>query len=198
MTTVVFESGIRMFRGGMGGFVYRRHADGSVTVVRASVPNPDRVPTAAQIAHQDAFKVAVARAKVLAEDSKALAAYQLLQTRRGPLSNLRAMMIGDILRPPSIKTLDVSSYHGAIGDPIHIVAQDNFAVARLEIAIQDQTEAQEIERLVKLFSGPQLGPTVEWRYTAITAATAGHTLEVSVTAYDLAGNATEQHQTVTI
>ena len=198
MASVVFESGIRMIRGGMGGFVYRKHADGTVTVVRAPMPDPERVPTAGQMAHREAFKAAVARAQDLKQDARALAAYKALLARRGGMTNLHAMVVGDVMKPPVIKTLDLSGYHGEAGDPILILAEDNFAVARLVVTIRDQSNGQQIEETAKLINASQVGPSVEWRYTATASAPAGHALEVSVTAGDLGGNEVARQEVVTI
>jgi len=193
MANIVLNSAIRTISGGLDGFVYRQHPDGRVTIARSRTPNPDRVPTQAQAQHLKSFRAASAQCDNLMKDAAILALYKQIVVRRGSAARVRSTIIGDILKPPEIDNLDVSGYHGALGNPIHVLAEDNIGVARITLSITDDATGQVVESAEKLFTGGSLVPPPAglWAYQATATLPAGHTALVTATAYDLAGNKTE-------
>ena len=141
MAKVVLNPALQVLSGDVAGFVYRQQSDGSVVVAKKSLPDPERELSEAQLDQMQKFKEASARYRRLLEDNDILAAYQTLLKERGE-KRLRAMVIGDILKSPFISTLDLSKYHGAAGDPIRIIAEDNVGVARLLLSIYDVTASE--------------------------------------------------------
>ncbi len=133
------------------------------------------------------FKEASARYRRLLEDEGVEAAYKKLLAERGPTGRLRALVMGDILGSPKISTLDLSAYHGAVGDTLRVLAEDSVGVSQLKLRILDATAGQEVENAEKDL-GDQVSGAVEWIYTATVALPADHAAQVEVTAYDLAGN----------
>src|SRR5512138_3136188 len=115
MANIDYNPGIEAISGGVGGFVYRKQKDGSTVVAKRPRTNPNRVPTEAQTQH---FKEASARYKRLMEDTTVQQIYQQIAADRGMSSRLRALVIGDILKPPEIKTVDLSHYNGMVGDTL--------------------------------------------------------------------------------
>jgi hypothetical protein len=105
---------------------------------------------------------------------------------------MRAMVIGDILQAPRIRTIDLSGYEGAAGNVIRILAEDNVGVARIALRIVDLTEDVEVENAEITMNG-QMGSTVEWLYTAAQAVPEGHEAQVVVKVFDLAGNEMEDN-----
>ena len=195
MARTVLNSGIQIISGNIGGFTYRRQPDGSVTLARIPVRDPRRKPSQAQLDARERFRLAAAHYKCLMRSADLKAAYEQVLSRRSPMSRLRATVISDILKPPSICRLDLSEYHAEAGGTIRVLAQDNVAVAWLRLSIRDVTGGQEVETGELALAGEQLRPMVEWAYTARVSAPAGHTLEVRVWVYDLAGNMGEAGQT---
>lgn len=192
MAKVVLNPALQVLSGDVAGFVYRQQSDGSVVVAKKSVPDPDRELSEAQLDQMQKFKEASARYRRLLEDNDTLVAYQSLLKERGE-KRLRAMVIGDILKSPFISTLDLSNYHGAAGDTIRIIAEDNVGVARLTLSIWDVTDNDEVESAEMNIA--KVAGTLEWVFTATASLTAGHEAEVRVSVYDLAGNKIEASNT---
>jgi len=182
---------IRSISGLVDGFVYRHQPDGTITIARSPLRNPNRPISPARLAQTTRFKQAMLRSSQLLQDLPTRAAYEWLHAGRSPMLRLNAMVVSDILKPPLIPTLDLSAYHGHPGDTIRIVAQDNLAIARLDLLIRDLATGRDVETAANTPAIAQLSPRLEWRYTTTTAIPAGHPLEIRVTAYDLAGNQTE-------
>jgi hypothetical protein len=193
MARIVFDPAIRVVSGGVGNFVYRQQADGSVTMAKTALPNPDRQLSEAQLDQMQRFKEASARCQRLLEDPEVKAAYQQLLDGQGPRARLRAMVMGDIMKAPNIGTIDLSKYQFALGGTIRVVAEDNVGVTRLELAILDQTSGQSLLTEQKELNG-STARTVEWLHTTDVGIPDGHTAEVRVRAYDLAGNQAEMSQ----
>ena len=196
MARIVFDPAIRVISGGVGGFVYRQNEDGSVTVSKGRLPNPDRVFSQAQLNFQQAFIEAVAHCDQLMQDPNLVMAYQRLVDRRGPRARLRATIIGDILKPPTIDGLYMTGYLGAVGNTIPIQAQDNMGVARLSLVIRDETTGQQLETAERVKDGDPLSQNIQWLYTTKTAVPTGHTVSVSVSFQDLAGNTDQTSQSL--
>src|SRR6266498_529524 len=130
MARIVLNPAIQIISGGVGGFVYRQQADGSVIVAKEALPDPDRIPTAAQAAHLQRFKEASARFQRLMEDVGVKAAYEKMVAEGGPMAQLRPLVMGDILKAPKIDTVDLSNYMGKVGDTIRVLAEDSVGVSR--------------------------------------------------------------------
>ncbi len=196
MARIVMNPAIRLISGGIDQFVYREQADGSMTVAKSPLIKPGRIPTAPEAQQRQAFKKATALCSTLQQDPAILALYQQIVKRRGPQARLRGTIIGDILKPPIINTLDLGAYHGASGSSIQVEAGDNMGVARLTLSIADEAGGQVIETAEKSFMAPLVPPPdVFWTYPTAVPVAAGHTVKVTATAYDLAGNKTEMTQT---
>ena len=189
MASTNLNPALQDLSGSLGRYVFRVQADGSTRVAKAPRRDPGRQYTPAQLAHRELFKEASAYSRhVMREDPAALALYQQVHAKRGPMSHLRALIVGDKLKPPTITSVDVSQYHGAVGDVIAIKAEDNMAVARVTATIRDQANAQVIETLEYVPAVDELAETVLCVLKARTAVPAGHSVLVEADAYDLAGN----------
>ena len=194
MARVSFNPAIRQISGRLGDFVYRCYRDGALVVAKAPLPNHHRRRSAAQLAQQQRFKEGAARRLCILADPETRAAYQVLCAVRGPLARLNTLVIGDSMKPPVIRLLDLSDYHGQVGDTIRVVAEDNVAVARFSLAILDQTTGQLLEAAEERLPIDRLAPTLAWSCAATAPAPMDHALEIRVTVYDLAGNQTSHHE----
>ncbi len=195
MAKVVLNPALQVLSGDVAGFVYRQQSDGSVVVAKQALPDPNREPTEAQAEQMQKFKEASARYRRLLEDDDIEAAYQKLLVERGSMGRLRALVIGDILKAPKVSTIDLSNFHGQIGDTIRVIAEDSVGVSRLSLSIFDTTASQVSETAEMPMNG-QVSGTVEWVHTATINVETGHEVEVRITAYDLAGNKIEANQQV--
>ncbi len=145
MARIVLNPAIQVISGDVAGFIYRQQSDGSVVLAKHALPDPDRQPTDAQAEQMQKFKEASARYRRLLADSDTAQAYQQLLSERGSTGRLRALVMGDIMKAPKIDTLDLSNYHGELGDTIRVVAEDSVGVSRLSLSISDVTSAQVLE-----------------------------------------------------
>jgi hypothetical protein len=180
---------LRIISGNLAGYVFRQQADGSIRIAKIPKRNPDRPRPAGQAAQIERFKRAsVYGQHVMREDPDTLALYQQVRAKRGPMARLRGIIVGDMLKAPEITGVDVSQYHGAVGDVIAVKAEDNMAVARVTATIRDETNAQVIETLEYVAPADQLAATVLCVFKATAAVPAGHSVAVEADAYDLAGN----------
>lgn len=194
MANIVLNPAIQVISGNVAGFVYRQQSDGSVVLAKKALVDPDREPTEGQAGQMQKFKEASARYRRLLEDQGVRAAYDALVAERGSKARLRAVVMGDIMSAPKISTIDLSNYHGEVGNTIRIFAEDSVGVSRLTLSISDVTDSQTVESAEMPMNG-QVHGTVEWLYTATQAVTAGHEVQVHITAYDLAGNKIEADET---
>jgi hypothetical protein len=191
MAKIVLNPAIQVISGDVSGFVYRHQADGSVVIAKAGVRHGAYEPTPAQEAQMRKFKEASARYTRLMQEAGVKEAYEKVLAAAGPGARMNAMVIGDILSAPKIDTLDLSTYQGRAGDTIRVLAEDNVGVARLEMAIFDQTAGAALETASYQLDDRVRGE-LEWVYTATVDVPVDHAIEVQVAAYDLSGNKMEQ------
>ncbi len=190
MAKVVLNPALQVLSGDVAGFVYRQQSDGSVVVARRTLPDPNREFSEAQTEQMQKFKEASARYRRLMEDEDTETAYQKIIKERGLESRLRALVIGDILKAPKVSIIDLTNFHGEVGDTIRILAEDSVGVSRLSLSIFDVTDNAVSESAEMQMNG-QVSGTVEWLFTVTESVTAGHEVQVRVAAYDLAGNVME-------
>ncbi len=190
MAKVVLNPALQVLSGDVAGFVYRQQSDGSVVVARRTLPDPNREFSEAQEGQMQKFKEASARYRRLMEDEDIQTAYQQIIAERGLESRLRALVIGDILKAPKVSTIDLSNFHGEVGNTIRLIAEDSVGVSRLSLSIFDATDNAVTESAEMPMNGKVSG-TVEWVYAVTESIVAGHEVEVRVAAYDLAGNVME-------
>lgn len=194
MAKVILNPALQVLSGDVAGFVYRQQSDGSVVVAKQALPDPNRDFTEAQAEQMQKFKEASARYRRLLEDSNTKNAYEQLLAERGSTGRLRALVMGDILKAPKVSTIDLTNFHGEVGNTIRIIAEDSVGVSRLSLSIFDTTSNAVVE-VAEMPMNDKISGTVEWVYTVTTTITAGHEVEVRVSAYDLAGNVMEATKT---
>jgi hypothetical protein len=190
MAKVILNPALQVLSGDVAGFVYRQQSDGSVVVAKQALPDPNREFTEAQLEQMQKFKEASARYRRLLENSDARAAYEKLVKERGSTGRLRALVMGDILKAPKVDTVDLSNFHGEAGGTIRVIAEDSVGVSRLTLTITDMTSSETVESAEMPMNGEVIG-MVEWVYTCTATVTAGHEAQVTIKAYDLAGNLVE-------
>jgi len=195
MARIVLNPAIQVISGNVAGFVYRQQSDGSVVLAKQRLPETDFQPTEGQAGQMQKFKEASARYRRLMEDEDIQAAYQKLVNERGSRARLRALVIGDILRAPTISTIDLSNFQGEVGNTIRVLAEDSVGVSRLTLSILDMNDGQVIENAEMGMNGQVLG-TVEWVYTATVAVDITHAAQINITASDLAGNVSVASETL--
>jgi hypothetical protein len=85
--------------------------------------------------------------------------------------------VADFLKPPVVDAIDVSGYHGAIGDVIAVRAMDDFEVASVTVVLRDAANAI-VEQGAATHSGGL------WHYPATVALAAGAAITIEAIAKD--------------
>jgi hypothetical protein len=139
----------------------------------------------AQKAHHERFRQAIAYART----AKDLPEYKAAADARGMTS--QNVATADFLRAPEITNIDVSNYHGDIGQQILITATDDVKVKSVGvlIAAEDGTFIEKGAAVVSPSDGSR------WTYTATVKAPAT-AVKIIVDAADLADQVTEETETV--
>lgn len=105
----------------------------------SNAPRKRDQPTAHQLKTKEKFMRAVdyARRQMAVPEIKAL--YQKAVNR--DLPNAYTAALKDYLNAPVVSVIDAGNYKGQAGDPIFIVASDDFEVRSVTVAIHDATGA---------------------------------------------------------
>jgi hypothetical protein len=145
----------------------------------------DVEPTEAQQAARKHFRQAALYGKVVMADLETKMLYEQVAKIKG--QPVFSLAVADFFNAPSVDEVDLSGYGGAPGDPIIIVAEDDFQVVDVEVALTN-AEGQPIESGAALETPPESG---RWIYTATAAVPTGTTVRIAVNASDrLGGKAT--------
>ena len=165
-------------RGGLGRIVFR-HRSGQTIAGRK--PTFAAEPTAEQVAHRERFRQAAGFGKSVVADSSLRALYQVMAESKD-MSVFNAA-VADFLSLPSNESVGLADYHGGLGDPIQIVATDEFGVVSVQVSLLDAAGAA-------LESGAAVETAVgsgHWTYTGQTSIAAGSYLTIEIIATDRPG-----------
>lgn len=165
-------------RGKLGDVVFRRRGERVYATLRPRVGIQTITPAVAQTRLR--FRQAVNYANAATRNPSAAAFYAEQAEKRG--KNAFALAVGDFFNPPVVDEIDVRGYHRVAGGKISVLARDDSGVVSVMVTITDLTTAAVVE------SGAALLSDGYWVYTATTAASATHPLEITVTATDRPGN----------
>jgi hypothetical protein len=171
--------------GKLGDQIVIRQRSGTTILSQAPVAS-GKEPTAAQAAHRLRFQLAVLYGKKVLGDATLEAEYA---ARAEGLKNAYNVAVADFLHAPDIDEIDVTNYHGAVGDTIRIRVTDDFEVKQVTVAIHNGDGS-----LVEEGDAVQQDDVIDWLYTATAENTemAGDRIEIK--AMDRPGNITEEEQ----
>ena len=133
MSDVELNETINGYRGAIGKLVFKKYK-GRTMVCRKGVSN--KPPTEGQLAQREDFADAAAFAKSVKANPALLAFYEPIAEQRD--LTIRGVAMGDYLKKPTIKPLDLDNYKGHIGDVIKIRAIDDIGLAELNVNITAQ------------------------------------------------------------
>ena len=137
-------------------------------------------PSEKQLEQREKFKEAVEYAKEATQVSPTKEVYEEIAERKKkfPMN----VAVADFFHVPEIEDIDISEYHGKIGDLIKVRARDDVKVSRVAVLISDQDGGD--AKAVK-------GSALNWVYSATQDVGTGEATFV-VTVNDLAGNVVEK------
>jgi hypothetical protein len=161
--------------------VIRQTKGGRGVLAAAPAISEGREPTAKQKEHQEKFRQAILYAKGAQNNPE----YQAVAESRGvsPFNVATA----DFFHPPEIRDIDVSAYHGAIGETITIIAVDDVKVTTVGVLLVDDNNVV-IEKGKAIVSAQD---PHRWIYTA-TAPAPSSSVKIVIDVADLAGQVAEE------
>jgi hypothetical protein len=191
MTKARLHPTLLELRGAMGDMVFRNRNGKVFVSIKSNGSNSE--PTAAQTAHRERFRQAVAYSKFAMADNATREVYEYAAQQQGkPAFSLG---VADFLNAPSIDEVDASGYKGQAGGSINIITSDDFGVVNVNVLLADADLGTLIE------SGQAIEYPVgtgHWSYTATTQAPAGITVSIEVKATDRPGGTAVQRGTKNI
>jgi hypothetical protein len=179
MSDVELNETINGYRGSIGKLVFKKYKGRTIVGRKAKSGKP---PTEKQLAQRADFADAAAFARTVDANPALVAFYAPIAEQRD--LEIRAVAMGDYLKKPTIKPLDLSTYKGQIGDVIMIRATDDIGLAELNVKIVAQ-DGTPIESGQAVEEGARSG---KWLYTATRSVPMGSDIFVEVIGVDHAGN----------
>lgn len=189
MTEVNLNETVNGYSGAIGRLVFRQYR-GRTIVGRKPVVTKE--PTAGQLAQRERFKEAAAFGKLAQADPELRAFYEPIARERG--TSIYTVAVGDFLKMPSLKALDLSKYQGQVGDTILIRAVDDIGLASMEVKIFAQ-EGALIEQGSAVETGAGSG---YWVYTATAPVALGSGIFIDVVGVDHARNEVKRSENPTV
>jgi hypothetical protein len=189
MTEVNLNPTVDGYRGSIGRLVFKKYK-GRTIVARKPVLTKE--PTPGQLAQRENFKEAVAFAKSVKADPALLEFYEPIALQKDIY--VYALAIGDFLKRPEIKPLNLTNYKGRVGDTIAIRAVDDLGLADLDVNIVAQ-DGTPIEQGKAVETGTGSG---KWTYTATASVALGSDIFIEVKGIDHAGNEAEITENPTV
>ncbi len=181
MAKMKFNGFVDTIRGKVGGLVVRKGRRGKYTL--SNLPDfGEMTPSEAQAAQRKVFARAVEYGKAVMADPDKFAFYAGLAEQKDMPAF--ALCVGDFLNAPTIDDLDLSVYHGKVGDSILITTHDDVGVVKVNVELTKMDGAK-IEKGQAVDLG--LGT---WAYTATVPVTSGTDIFIEAEAFDRPGSRT--------
>ena len=177
MAKIELNSAIRRIRGTIDNWVYRRNGDGVAISKRPTASTTP--PTAAQVAVREDFRAAAAYARSVKENPIQRPRYEAAARAKG--KGAFAFAVADFLNEPVVLAIDMSAYHGGVGQVIKVRAIDDFEVTGVTVAICDQ-EGGVIQQGAAVFTDGL------WHYAANGGIALGESVVIKAVATDRPGH----------
>ena len=162
--------------GQLGGQLVFQRGRGGGTIVRVMPTPSERPPSEQQVANQARFREAIAYAR----QAKDHPIY--VEKARGTEKSAYNVAVADWFRSPEIAQIDLSQWHGGVGETLRMQVQDNVYVEQVNVLITDENGD-----LVETGSATPEGNGLWWQYITTVDHPGGNGIVV-VSANDLPGN----------
>lgn len=162
--------------GSLGGQLVFQRGRGGRTIVRAMPTPSERPPTESQLTTRARF----AQASAYARQAKDHAIY--VEKARGTNKSAYNVAVADWFRPPDVVHIDLSQWHGGIGETLRMQVQDNVYVEHVNVLITDENG-----EMVETGSASAEANGIWWQYVTTVDHPGGNAMVV-VSASDLPGN----------
>ena len=179
MAKVKLNPILEQISGKVGDLVFKRYGDETVIGQKPDLSGVEASP--AQLAARERFREAALYGKMVMADVETKALYTEAAKGKGQL--VFSLTVADFFHAPSVDEVDLSSYTGAVGDEIIIMARDDFEVLSVEVALSEAA-GNPIESGAAVETPADSG---RWVYTASADVPTGTTVRIAVTASDRPG-----------
>ena len=187
MAKIIYDPSIQQVRGTIAGMTYKK-SGGQLLITKRAIAT-EKPPTSDQIAVRERWKAAVTTSKAALTDPVKRAFYE--QMTDGVPQRIFSVAMADFLIGPAVDVLDVTGYHGHVGDTIKMTARDDLGVVSVSVEIKSAAG-------VSLEKGQAVQSGTDWVYHATTAVAAGTSVTIFATATDHAGQAGQRGTTATV
>lgn len=162
--------------------VFRKGRNGKTILATRPAYSEDREFNDAQLAQQEAFKQAIAYAKV-AKDQPLY-----VHLAKGADATAYNLAVADWFGQPQILEMDGSGWKGQIGQTIRIKAQDDTHVKSVQVIIQTPNGSTQFEQGQ---AQPSETDGLLWVYTSTSVVPLDSPVHVVAIAKDLPGNSNQ-------
>jgi hypothetical protein len=176
MAKPLLNSAFNALSGAIDRWVYRQ-VNGRTFIARRPEPTENE-PSEAQMAVRKRFRKAARYASDKALDPILGPAYLALAQARGRA--VRALMMSDYLHAPVVTAVDLADFHGGVGDPIRVHAEDDVGVVSVDVEIRAADDTV-LEQGAATVDGDK------WVYATTVAYPAGTPVTITATAVDRPG-----------
>ena len=170
---------LEQLSGQVGDLVFKRYGDETIISRKPDLSGVEATP--AQMAVRERFREAALYGKLVMADPETKALYTEAAKAKG--KPVFSLTIADFFNAPSVSEVDLSAYSGAIGDAIIIMANDDFSVLSVDVALNDG-DSNLLESGAAVENPAKSG---RWVYAATSAVATGTTVRIAVTASDRPG-----------
>ena len=184
MAKINFNPWLEDVRGAYGRLVFKQRY-GQMFVARK--PRPSLLPpTEMQTRTRETFAAANRYAQGVFTDAARRQPY--VDAGKAQNTNPFTLAMGDFLNLPEVKEVDLSDYHGRVGDPIRVTATDDFGLVSVKVTIRSEAGAELEQGLAANVDGT-------WVYHATTVAPVDQTLTIEAEAKDRPGHERTRSET---
>ena len=177
MAKLLFNPVVQNIRGKIGELVFRLGRYGPSVGPKAAASS--RPPTPAQLTVRQRFKLAAVYAATVMADPAMLASYEPLANARN--LDPRILAMADYLNAPEVHSIDLTGFHGGVGQSITVQASDDVSLTDVTVAFRDAANVVIEDGAATLVNG-------RWVYTLGTNIPSGTAVTIGVTATDRPGN----------
>ena len=171
---------LRGMHGVLDDVVYKRFEDGTISMGKPK--KFEGPPTAAQLRVRTRFTEAASYATAVLADPDRRDVYITAAKEMGR-NSVQSVAMADYLNLPRVHEIDLVFYNGHVGDPIWIIASDDFEVVTVKVRIKDANGTV-------LEEGLATKTDVRWVYLGKTNVPRDQNLLIEAEAADRAGHDT--------
>lgn len=183
MAKLTLNSALKGIRGALDGWVYKRFGAGSIVGRQGVNESP---PTDDQLAQREQFRQASDYAALALTDPTLRAFYERVAKDYGTPIRPHAVALGDYFTAPVVTGIDVTAYHGAVGNSIAVTSTPRVEATGVTVTLRDVSVPGGTPAVLE--TGAAARVDGKWVYTATSAVPAGHAVSIEAKAVDAHGD----------